>query len=109
MQKGNQKFIKILLTIWEAPWSGRECQGLKIRAMVLGCGFKSWLYLTTRWKDGPLDDIKITKIIMTAKSHQKNILKRESKSEFVMSFERQMKTLPCRVKKPLTLFLTSRA
>jgi len=26
--------------------------------MVLGRGFKSWLHLKTRWKDGPLDGKK---------------------------------------------------
>ena len=63
------------------PWSSGERRGLTVRVMVLGHGFEIWLRLKTRWKDGPFDGRKITKIIKTAnwvKSQQKkNTLRTE--------------------------------
>ena len=71
-------FISKVLLVREAQWSSGERHGLTIQTMVLGCGFESRLHLMTRWKDGPLDGRKITKIIQAAKwgkSHQKYLKK----------------------------------
>ena len=62
----------LIFSLRKAPWSSGECRELTIRAIVLGNGLESQLHLETRWKDGPLDGRKITKIIKTAEEQQKN-------------------------------------
>ncbi len=49
-------FLFVSLYLWtncsihgEAPWSSGERQGLTVWAMVLRCGFNSWVHLKTRW------------------------------------------------------------